>query len=233
MTNREKKTKSEYILRWAKKLKAVNLLGGECIYCKSSDFRVLEFHHPNDNKEHNINDILGVNWNEMKKEVEKCVLLCCRCHSIEHSSKETLYLNPRNNKKFLLEYIGKKQCEECNWTGHQCALEFHHKNPLEKEIEISDIRIVLKTVDDLEKKIIGEINKCQVLCSNCHQLKHISDKFILYEKEIKEKSEIIKNYNVLDHNKIILLHSKGLSMGKLAKKFNTSKSSISYIINKN
>jgi len=42
------------------------------------------------------------------------------------------------------------------------ALEFHHLDPKEKEIKISD-----NTTHTWEK-LVKELDKCVLLCSNCH-----------------------------------------------------------------
>jgi hypothetical protein len=48
------------------------------------------------------------------------------------------------------------------------ALDFHHINPDEKEFEI-DIRKFSNTnLEDLQK----EIDKCILLCANCHREEH-------------------------------------------------------------
>jgi hypothetical protein len=230
MNKREVKTKHQYILKWAKKIKAINYLGGKCVDCKCCDVRVLEFHHTNESKESRLSKIMQQSWNIIKKEVDKCVILCRRCHSIKHKSSENISdKKSRNNKIILLKFINKNNCEECNWEGHSCALEFHHRDPNEKEFMLSKIRSNL-SLQDLEIQIINEINKCQLLCANCHQLKHISSNFDLYKKDILNKSEDIPENLKLDHAKIRELRNTGLSYGKIASMFSTHKSAIRYII---
>ena len=226
------KDKSQYVLKWAKKLKAVEMLGGKCSQCDCKDPRILQFHHPNDDKEGKVNK-LG-SWQILEKEAKKCVLLCGNCHHIEHFSSTNINNDKfRNNKKIILDFVGKKECEECGWNGHQCALVFHHLNPKEKDFILSKVRTILHTVQDLQQNIIDEVNKCQLLCANCHQLKHIVEKYYIYEKEIIEKSKNVRLHNKLDHEEIQKLHKEGNSIYKIAKIFNTNKSSIHYIIHKN
>lgn len=52
---------------------------------------------------------------------------------------------------------------KCNWKGeyHPRMLDFHHQNPENKAFSISAKR---------SKKMFAEINKCCVLCKNCHAL---------------------------------------------------------------
>ena len=60
------------------------------------------------------------------------------------------------------------------------ALEFHHKNPLEKDTIVSSADITVE-------KAIEESKKCILLCSNCHKEVHAGmwqlDEIILKESE--------------------------------------------------
>lgn len=48
--------------------------------------QALQFHHPDDNKTFAISDgsTRGVALKTLRKEIEKCVILCARCHTEEH-----------------------------------------------------------------------------------------------------------------------------------------------------
>ena len=62
----------------------------KCGYSKetheSFSHRALEFHHPQDNKEFAIGNAVskGVGLERIKKEIDKCVILCARCHAEIH-----------------------------------------------------------------------------------------------------------------------------------------------------
>jgi len=58
-------------------------------------------------------------------------------------------------------------CEICG-ENHPATLDFHHKNPNEKEIIVS--RAAGRGWG--KQKIQNEIDKCIVLCSNCHRKLH-------------------------------------------------------------
>lgn len=61
----------------------------------------------------------------------------------------------------LVTYKGGK-CERCGYNKSMRALEFHHINPSEKDFGISDI--LTKNIQSLK----DEVDKCMLLCSNCH-----------------------------------------------------------------
>ncbi len=67
-----------------------------------------------------------------------------------------------------VEYLG-GCCKKCGYNKCIGALEFHHKNPSEKEFCIS--RKIRRT-PNFEKILVPELNKCDLLCANCHREKH-------------------------------------------------------------
>ena len=66
------------------KKKAVALSGGCCILCGYNRcLRALHFHHINPfEKEFSIAN--SKNWEKVKLEIEKCVLVCANCHTEIH-----------------------------------------------------------------------------------------------------------------------------------------------------
>lgn len=69
----------------------------------------------------------------------------------------------RNFKKACVEYKGGK-CERCGYSKCLWALDFHHKNPAEKLFMISS-----SPTRSLSASVMAEIDKCLLLCSNCHR----------------------------------------------------------------
>jgi hypothetical protein len=66
-------------------------------------------------------------------------------------------------KKKALEYKGCK-CILCGYHKCDAALHFHHVNGFDKEKGISRIRSW--------KKMVLELDKCVLVCSNCHSEVH-------------------------------------------------------------
>ena len=69
-------------------------------------------------------------------------------------------------KRMAVEYKGGK-CEICGYDKYQGALEFHHLNPEEKDFGIS-----AKGYTRSFEKVKEEIEKCILVCSNCHKEIH-------------------------------------------------------------
>jgi len=67
----------------------------------------------------------------------------------------------RRTKEKLVAYKGGK-CEVCEYDRCLQALEFHHLNPEEKDFTISGKSWSFE-------RMKAEVDKCILLCSNCHQ----------------------------------------------------------------
>jgi len=70
-----------------------------------------------------------------------------------------------SRKKEAIQSKGGK-CEMCGYDKYYGALEFHHKNPTEKDVDWSKLRLRSK------QKINEELNKCMLVCANCHREIH-------------------------------------------------------------
>lgn len=83
-------TSTEYYwaLRFAKKIKAIRLLGGKCIECGESNYFKLDFHHPNGDKEFNMGELRMKKWSSIESEISKCQLLCRNCHQMKHTDTD-------------------------------------------------------------------------------------------------------------------------------------------------
>ena len=76
--------------------------------------------------------------------------------------------NDKKRKEFkskCIEYKG-GCCQECGYNKEFTALEFHHKNRQDKEKLISKMSSKSWEVAKIE------IDKCDLLCSNCHREEH-------------------------------------------------------------
>ena len=74
--------------------------------------------------------------------------------------------------KWFNEYKKVLKCEYCG-ENNPCCLDFHHKNEKEKDYNIS----VMSNMGYSINRIKEEIDKCIVLCSNCHRKLHDNGRF--------------------------------------------------------
>lgn len=56
------------------------------------------------------------------------------------------------------------ECQLCGYNRNMAALEFDHRNPVEK---IGNLSYFLK--NNMEKAARSEAMKCRLLCANCHR----------------------------------------------------------------
>ena len=68
-------------------------------------------------------------------------------------------------KKMAIEYKGGK-CQICGYNRCIAAFDFHHLDRSQKDINISSGNTIAWT------KLKIELDKCILLCANCHREKH-------------------------------------------------------------
>jgi hypothetical protein len=85
----------------------------------------------------------------------------------EHAKEKVIERKNAINQWFK-EIKRQLRCEQCG-ENHPACLEFHHLNPSEKKINLSEA-VAIKGWS--KNKILDEIDKCVVLCSNCHRKLH-------------------------------------------------------------
>jgi hypothetical protein len=80
--------------------------------------------------------------------------------------KKAVAKRRRKLREMALSVMGGK-CTLCDYNNCGAALDFHHRNPDEKEFGIS--------ADGLTrawKRVEAELKKCILLCANCHREVH-------------------------------------------------------------
>jgi hypothetical protein len=98
-------------------------------------------------------------------------------------------LRRKKNRLFYLKEKSKLKCSRCN-ENHISCLEFHHLDPSKKESNVSCLS------GYSYQRIKKEMEKCIILCSNCHKKEHWDDdKFKKIEKEIKILEEKDKEFS--------------------------------------
>ena len=72
-------------------------------------------------------------------------------------------------KQRLVDLKGGK-CVRCGYGGHQAAFDLHHRDPSKKGFSFSKIK--LTSFKKNKDKIMEELDKCDLLCKNCHAIEH-------------------------------------------------------------
>ncbi len=81
-----------------------------------------------------------------------------------------------SRRQVIWEYKVERGCAICGYKEHHAALDFHHLDECEKVGNISQI------YQGKWEAVLAEIEKCQILCANCHRI-------ISHEKSIERRSK--------------------------------------------
>lgn len=87
----------------------------------------------------------------------------------QNNKKCYLEQNKKSRKEFRVwfnEYKSGLKCSKCP-ENHPATLDFHHRDPKQKDFTISGTGTSIG-----RKKLLKEIKKCDILCSNCHRKWH-------------------------------------------------------------
>lgn len=103
-------------------------------------------------KKHGLTEYIFVN----SEQKYRCIK--CRSEAVQKRRDKT--------KQILIDYKGGK-CEICGYNKCISALEFHHLNPQEKDFGIAS-KGYTRSIE-INKK---EVDKCILVCSNCHREIH-------------------------------------------------------------
>lgn len=147
-----------------------------CLICGyNKNTNILVFHHRDPlSKEFGIAKRNSTNMETLKEEISKCDLLCVNCHRELHwkETQENLKedvsettIKKRRYQKWFNEMKEKNGCSVCG-EKRPYVLDYHHIGEREQWIH----QMVQKRV--VKKKLLIEIEKCDLLCANCHQELH-------------------------------------------------------------
>ena len=74
-------------------------------------------------------------------------------------------------KSILAEIKLKRGCVDCGFNKSAAALHFDHRNP-----QIKNFSIARDESNKAWKKVLEEVEKCDVRCANCHAIRHANEK---------------------------------------------------------
>jgi hypothetical protein len=94
--------------------------------------------------------------------------MCKICRSNYNKKRYKLkgYSPKRKFGQSIIDNLKKIGCSFCN-EKEICCIQFHHKNRNEKE------NMVSRFLSD-QDKMIKEMQKCMLVCSNCHKKIHVN-----------------------------------------------------------
>lgn len=141
---------------------------------------------------------------------------CKKC-SVESVDKRRKQLRHE-----IVLYKGGK-CEICGYNKCEAALEFHHLNPDEKEFQLSGNTYSLE-------KMKKEVDKCILVCANCHR--EIHDKINNDKYQFKINQYLDDSDKQLDIEQIKKDINNKLTQKEIALKHKLSISTLRYYLKK-
>ena len=109
-----------------------------------------------------------------------------QCKECDSKRRGIQQLEIRNTNKIkLLEYVGGSYiCSDCGFTHEdRSVFDFHHLDPKGKEKDVGQLMHFSWGI------LKRELDKCALLCANCHRIRHIK----------KEKHESICSRTIRRH----------------------------------
>ena len=71
-------------------------------------------------------------------------------------------------RKFIADFKASLSCIRCGYNEHPIALDFHHRENTGKIANISKLVLAGASLS----RIKCELEKCDILCANCHRIFH-------------------------------------------------------------
>jgi hypothetical protein len=101
----------------------------------------------------------------------KIIFCSTKCKHLQPKNKQNNYSKQqergRERKLNLIKLKG-GCCEFCGYSKNSAALQFHHEDPIKKEGGLS----VRELSNSTWEWCVSEVEKCKLLCANCHLETH-------------------------------------------------------------
>lgn len=99
-----------------------------------------------------------------------------------------VYCDRWDKKQHLLDLKGGK-CIQCNYSRCNAALEFHHRDPSQKKFLLTSTNLNRYSWEE----VLEELDKCDLLCANCHREEEYKQYEFKYQEYIKLAQRITEN----------------------------------------
>jgi hypothetical protein len=164
--------------------------------------------------------------------------MCNNCHLSHHYYNNILSDNKKSisaknrrqkSKKLFIDYKG-GECHNCGYDECAAALTFHHLDKENKLFIISSNSKLYKSIPDFIEKIRNELDKCHILCANCHNEEQINHAIADYVIDNYDNISIRKKSSKLDREVVENMYNKGMTQKEICEELCVSKGTIWGII---
>lgn len=125
------------------------------------------------------------NNDELNRECKECQKAYFKEYYKNNKDKhiKTVMLGTRSKRQAIQKFKVERGCARCGFNKHPAALHFHHIDKSTKKFGIGNL-------PSSHEDLIIEIEKCEILCANCHALEHADPNW--YRPIIYKKEKVIK-----------------------------------------
>lgn len=109
---------------------------------------------------------------EFKPEFRTKYCFLCLEQNIKKQKSNSTTRRMIRNREFIKNYKKDKRCEICGYNKYPRILDFHHRKKEEKNQGVCFLAKSLRNIDTIKK----EIDKCMILCPNCHRELHLLER---------------------------------------------------------
>lgn len=176
-----KETRRKEMRRWFYELKRDEF---SCQRCGESRPPAIDFHHTDRTGREvsaMVND--GFSRERINREIEHCIALCANCHRREHCASDDDQTKSKSTLERQIDQASEHDardlrrqwtlahkrtsdgCERCDTVDPAC-LDFHHTG--DKTREVSHLISFGHSLSEIRQ----EIQRCRLLCANCHRVEH-------------------------------------------------------------
>lgn len=134
----------------------------------------MDFDHVRGEKINGVSQLLMKSLEVIWAEIQKCEIVCANCHRVRtlnrkihiipQTNKQKDVIKRRNNGMIFIDGYRSIPCFDCHILYNITSMEFDHIRG-EKHADVSDLYSYSKEV------ILVEIQKCEVVCVNCHRVR--------------------------------------------------------------
>ncbi len=141
-----------------------------CVDCgRQYTTRVMHYHHlTSSTKIDTVSNLVreSRSLSSILAEIEKCELLCANCHALRHNGGIKHETRRKRHIRLLKEASA---CNDCQTYYPARVMHYHHLDPALKTTEIATL--LRRPGCSLDEALL-EIEKCVLLCANCHAIRH-------------------------------------------------------------
>lgn len=155
-----------------------------CQRCGEDRSPAIDFHHQKETGREvsaMVND--GFSKEQIIQGIEYCIVLCANCHRVEHYDGDSTTVPSKTTLEAKIEDVSKHEardlrrqwtlahkrasggCDNCDVSDPIC-LDFHHTDS--KKREVSHLISFGHPLLEIQR----EIERCRLLCANCHRVLH-------------------------------------------------------------